>query len=291
MGSNNKSISRKKLIKRIAKKAKISKKRAKIALKVVLSEGASFRKQKLKVIKLKKEVPVEVIKEVTVIREIDNTSEAKKKSKMSNKERDKKKPTDNSKQRIDKSAPVRIAKDAPKESKTIAQKKADTKKKEIEVSKPKAVGNPETKSVQKPERKAKAEKPERKSAQKPVRNPKEEKPKSISKEVEIEEKVEEFVVKPSPTKVKRRTVRSKADDLTKIEGIGPAISRLLKGGGITTFKGLAKAKVEDIRMILDKGGSRFKMHHPGTWPQQSALAADGKWEELNKLQETLKRGR
>ena len=33
------------------------------------------------------------------------------------------------------------------------------------------------------------------------------------------------------------------------------------------------------------------MHDPTTWPQQSQLAADGKWDELKTLQDELDGGR
>jgi hypothetical protein len=33
------------------------------------------------------------------------------------------------------------------------------------------------------------------------------------------------------------------------------------------------------------------MHTPTTWPQQAKLAADGKWDELKKLQDELKGGK
>ena len=83
----------------------------------------------------------------------------------------------------------------------------------------------------------------------------------------------------------------KADDLTKIEGIGPKISELLKNDGIASFADLAAAEEARLQKILDDAGSRYQMHEPDTWPEQAQLAADGKWDELNKLQEELQGGR
>jgi len=37
--------------------------------------------------------------------------------------------------------------------------------------------------------------------------------------------------------------------------------------------------------------SRYKMHDPTTWPKQAKLAADGKWDELKKLQDELDGGK
>ena len=76
-----------------------------------------------------------------------------------------------------------------------------------------------------------------------------------------------------------------------IEGIGPKIAELLNADGIFTFKDLANAEVDRLKGILDAAGSRYRMHDPTTWPQQSALAADGKMDELKELQANLKGGK
>ncbi|SRR5689334_18139188 len=81
----------------------------------------------------------------------------------------------------------------------------------------------------------------------------------------------------------------KADDLTKIEGIGPKVSKALIAAGISTFADLANAKVEDIQKILSDAGLR--MMDASTWPQQASLAADGDWDALKKLQDKLSGGR
>jgi predicted flap endonuclease-1-like 5' DNA nuclease len=82
-----------------------------------------------------------------------------------------------------------------------------------------------------------------------------------------------------------------ADDLTKIEGVGPKIAELLKAAGIVTFKDLAAAKAATVKSILDAAGKRFQMHDPATWADQSKLAANGEWEKLAKLQDALKGGK
>lgn len=81
------------------------------------------------------------------------------------------------------------------------------------------------------------------------------------------------------------------DDLKIVEGIGPKIEELLNKGGIYTFKQLADAPIERLQRILDEAGPRFQMHNPGTWPEQSRLCYEGKWDELKKLQDELKGGR
>ena len=80
-----------------------------------------------------------------------------------------------------------------------------------------------------------------------------------------------------------------ADDLVKIEGIGPKVSKALIAGGISTFEALANAQVEDIQRTLTDAGLR--MMDASTWPQQARLAADGDWDGLRKLQDELSGGR
>jgi predicted flap endonuclease-1-like 5' DNA nuclease len=96
---------------------------------------------------------------------------------------------------------------------------------------------------------------------------------------------------PTASKTPRSAKNSIADDLTLIEGIGPKIAELLKNDGIVTFADLAVAKIDRLQAILTAAGSRYKMHNPGTWPKQSALARDGKKAELKKLQDELKGGK
>ncbi len=91
---------------------------------------------------------------------------------------------------------------------------------------------------------------------------------------------------------KTKKTKTKADNLTKIEGIGPKLAGILKNAGIETFKDLSKEKAEKISEILvEAEGNKYKRFDPATWPDQAKLAADGKWDELNKWQEELKGGR
>jgi hypothetical protein len=80
-----------------------------------------------------------------------------------------------------------------------------------------------------------------------------------------------------------------ADDLKKIEGIGPKVSNVLNAAGITTFAGLANANSADIQKTLNDAG--LQMMNPEGWIEQASLAAKGDWEGLERLQEKLKGGR
>jgi ribosomal protein S6 len=78
-----------------------------------------------------------------------------------------------------------------------------------------------------------------------------------------------------------------ADDLTRIEGIGPVIATTLENDGIMTFAQLRDTSHEHIEALLEgvRGG-----HDPSSWGKQAALACEEKWEELDALQERLRGG-
>ena len=80
-----------------------------------------------------------------------------------------------------------------------------------------------------------------------------------------------------------------ADDLKRIEGIGPTVAALLEAAGITTFTQLAATEVTQLKSNLR--AARLPFMDPTTWPQQADLAAAGAWERLAVLQEELQGGR
>ena len=81
------------------------------------------------------------------------------------------------------------------------------------------------------------------------------------------------------------------EDLTKIEGIGPRIQKMLNDDQIFTWAELADAPVERLKGLLRRGGDRYRMHDPKSWPDQAKLAAEGRWDELEELQDILQGGR
>ncbi|CEN33948.1 50S ribosomal protein L21 [Capnocytophaga cynodegmi] len=99
-------------------------------------------------------------------------------------------------------------------------------------------------------------------------------------------------VKPAKTEKKdEKPSRSvKADDLKKIEGIGPKASEALVAAGVDTFAKLAKKSAEEIKTILAEASSTLAHLDPQTWAAQAQLAADGKWDELKKWQDELNGG-
>lgn len=80
-----------------------------------------------------------------------------------------------------------------------------------------------------------------------------------------------------------------ADDLTRIEGIGPKISSWLNEAGITTFAQVAALTPDQLAEILRNAGHRIAV--TDTWPEQAAFAAAGQWDELAQFQDTLHGGR
>lgn len=73
----------------------------------------------------------------------------------------------------------------------------------------------------------------------------------------------------------------KADDLTRIAGIGPKAAEALKAAGTRTYADLANASPEQLKQILSRAGMRAL--NPESWKQQAALAAASQWEELAAL--------
>ena len=88
-----------------------------------------------------------------------------------------------------------------------------------------------------------------------------------------------------------RTEPGKKDDLKVVEGIGPKIEQLLYAEAIYTWEDLAGTPVEKLRSILDQAGPRYRVHDPESWPFQARMAADGRWDELQKWQEEHKYGK
>src|SRR5690606_3351970 len=82
-----------------------------------------------------------------------------------------------------------------------------------------------------------------------------------------------------------------ADDLGKVEGIGPKIAEAFNQAGINSFAELAATPVEKLKNILDEAGPQFAAHDPATWPKQAELAAAGRWDELKAWQEELDGGK
>lgn len=75
------------------------------------------------------------------------------------------------------------------------------------------------------------------------------------------------------------------DDLTSLEGIGPAYATRLRASGITTFEQLAGSDEETLTVII--GAPAWRRVHYGDWIAQARLAAAGDDAGLKELQDEL----
>ena len=87
-----------------------------------------------------------------------------------------------------------------------------------------------------------------------------------------------------------KEAKAEADDLTKVEGIGPKAAEALVAAGISTYEELSKADADNIKEILTEASSRMAHLDPTSWPKQAKMAADGKWDELKEWQDNAKGG-
>jgi large subunit ribosomal protein L21 len=98
-------------------------------------------------------------------------------------------------------------------------------------------------------------------------------------------------LKTEAPKATKKAAPKKGDKLSLIEGVGPKAAEALTEAGLDTFAKIAKSNPEAIKAILDASQNKVQHLDPGTWPQQAKLAADGKMDELKKLQDELNGGK
>ena len=91
-------------------------------------------------------------------------------------------------------------------------------------------------------------------------------------------------------KKEKKAKKSEADDLTKIEGVGPKAAEALVNAGMDTFSKVAKGDAEKIKEVLTEANSRMAHLDTTSWPKQSKMAADGNWDELKEWQDSVKGG-
>ncbi len=92
------------------------------------------------------------------------------------------------------------------------------------------------------------------------------------------------------SKKEAKTKDDQADDLTKIEGLGPKAAEALEAAGLGTYVDLAQSEADKIKEILTEASSRMAHLDTTSWPKQAQMAADGKWDELQEWQEKTKGG-
>ncbi len=105
---------------------------------------------------------------------------------------------------------------------------------------------------------------------------------------------EEIVVTRAPKKVVVPDAddieEAEADDLTKIEGIGPKAAEALVNAGVVSYAKLADMDPDEIKEILTEASSHLAHLEPASWPKQAQMAADNEWDALKAWQDKVKGG-
>ena len=90
----------------------------------------------------------------------------------------------------------------------------------------------------------------------------------------------------------KTNMKAMQHDFTVVEGIGKKVSTILRLANINTFTKLASTDTNTINSILEKSDPRIlRLTDSTTWPEQAKLAAENKWDDLETLKASLKRGR
>ncbi|HEV6955163.1 MAG TPA: helix-hairpin-helix domain-containing protein [Promicromonospora sp.] len=80
-----------------------------------------------------------------------------------------------------------------------------------------------------------------------------------------------------------------ADDLQRIEGVGPKIAAALASAGYTTYAAIAAASEDELRAAVAGQGIRFAPS-ASTWADQASYLVDGDTEGLDEYQDYLVAG-
>ncbi len=88
----------------------------------------------------------------------------------------------------------------------------------------------------------------------------------VKEEVKVETPKEET---PKAEKKEAPKAETKADDLTKLTGVGPKLAEILSEGGFTTYASIATASVEDIQKVLEAAGNRYASKDPAPWIEEA----------------------
>lgn len=91
---------------------------------------------------------------------------------------------------------------------------------------------------------------------------------------------------PSPS-ANSQSLEGLPEDLKVVEGIGPKIELLLKESGIKGLKDLSVVPVEDLKEILAKGGTRYRLNDPTSWPEQARLLVSGEFDKFKNFTSNL----
>lgn len=80
----------------------------------------------------------------------------------------------------------------------------------------------------------------------------------------------------------------KPDNFKRLDGIGPKIAKLIEDNSILTYQQLGELDDKQLSDLLQKAGVRVRQTDPAYWTKQAKLAAEGKWDDIKKLQQKHK---
>ncbi|MDO4230941.1 MAG: hypothetical protein Q4D19_02290 [Lautropia sp.] len=78
------------------------------------------------------------------------------------------------------------------------------------------------------------------------------------------------------------------DNLQSLMGIDAATAELLKDAGIDSFERLSETPLGELTRVLQRGGPKFALVDPLSWPEQAAYVLDKDYVALDRLQSRLK---
>ncbi len=99
------------------------------------------------------------------------------------------------------------------------------------------------------------------------------------------------VIKNTETKSSAKSqTKVDGDDFTKLTGIGPSMSAILKSLGVDTFEKLAATDDDILRDMLEASGARMNNNKEAmdSWNEQATVAATGDFKALKAMQAALK---
>lgn len=80
----------------------------------------------------------------------------------------------------------------------------------------------------------------------------------------------------------------KTDNFKRLDGIGPKTAKLLEDKGILSYQQFSEMDDKQLTDIFQKAGVRIRQTDPAYWTKQAKLAAEGKWDDIKKLQQKQK---
>lgn len=106
-----------------------------------------------------------------------------------------------------------------------------------------------------------------------------------------EKKALQKVAENPPKKGKKPSKPTKADDFTKLYGVGPSIAKSLKAIGVDSFKQLSESNYDElVKKLIANGTKVVNKGAMESWAEQAKLADVDDLDGLKAFQDELKKG-